>query len=80
MKRTTPLALPKPMFLTLDQVCALTTLTRTTIFNYCRDGHFPAPYQLGGATGRRVGWRVTEVLAWADKLTKADFDTEEDLV
>jgi len=78
MKRTPP-ALPKPMFLTLAQVCALTTLTRTTIFNYCRDGRFPAPYQLGGDTGRRVGWRVTEVMAWVDKLSKATFDTEEEL-
>ncbi|EOW0250685.1 TPA: AlpA family phage regulatory protein [Klebsiella pneumoniae] len=47
--------------LTTKQVCALTTLSRVTIWRYEVSGMFPARVQLGP---KRVAWHKAEVEAW----------------
>ena len=44
-------------------VCALTSLSRGTVYNYVKAGLFPRQVPLGR---RRVGWREAEVLAWLE--------------
>ena len=39
----------------------LTALSRTTIYDFIREGKFPKPIQLGP---RAVGWRESEVVGW----------------
>lgn len=58
MNETTPRA---PSILRRAQVQARTGLSRSTIYQYIHDGHFPAPLQLGP---RAVGWLESEVSAW----------------
>jgi len=50
-----------PSILRRAQVQARTGLSRSTIYQYIQDGHFPAPLQLGP---RAVGWLESEVSAW----------------
>lgn len=50
-----------PSILRRAQVQARTGLSRSTIYQYIQDGHFPRPLQLGP---RAVGWLESEVSAW----------------
>lgn len=54
--------------LTTKQVCALTTLSRITIWRYESAGMFPARVQLGP---KRVAWRKSEVEAWLESRLPA---------
>ena len=47
----------------IGAVCALTSLSRGTVYNYVNAGLFPRQVPLGR---RRVGWREAEVLAWLE--------------
>lgn len=47
--------------LTTKQVCALTTLSRTTVWRFEAAGIFPARVQLGP---KRVAWVKADVEAW----------------
>jgi len=49
--------------LRLKAVCALTGLSRSTLWRMCRRGEFPQPLKL---TARLIGWRAAEALAWLD--------------
>lgn len=43
------------------QVEAQTGLSRSTLYDYIREGRFPAPVRIGT---RAVGWLASEVDAW----------------
>lgn len=45
------------------QVEARTGLSRSTIYDLMRDGHFPKPVSLGS---QAVGWVESEVGAWVE--------------
>lgn len=47
--------------ITLGRVTEKTTLGRSTVYNYMREGKFPASVRLGE---RHVGWVEAEVDAW----------------
>lgn len=50
-----------PTFLRRKQVEARTGLSRATIYNFFRNGTFPAPVKLGP---RAVGWVEAEISDW----------------
>ncbi|HMN42932.1 MAG TPA: AlpA family phage regulatory protein [Povalibacter sp.] len=43
------------------EICAMTTLSKTTLYARIKEGSFPKAIQLGP---KAVGWREDEVLAW----------------
>lgn len=51
----------EPAFLRRKQVETRTGLSRSTIYQYIKDGIFPKPIPLGP---RAVGWLESEVSAW----------------
>ncbi|MCE8520825.1 AlpA family transcriptional regulator [Ruegeria pomeroyi] len=42
-------------------------LSRSTIYDWMKEGKFPAPIALGK---RMVGWRESDIEAWLDGLPK----------
>jgi prophage regulatory protein len=52
----------------LAKVMDKTTLGRSTIYAYVKDGKFPAPIKLGD---RAIGWIDAEIDAWIDERIKA---------
>lgn len=52
----------------LPQVMSKTTLGKSTIYAYVKEGKFPAPVKIGD---RAVGWVEEEVSAWLDERIKA---------
>ena len=54
---------PAPTILRRMQVQARTGLSRSTLYQYVKDGHFPSPVLLGL---RAVGWRESDVNHWID--------------
>lgn len=59
----------KPLFLDLPNVAAFVSLSESSIQKLITKDEFPKPRQL---SGRRVGWRVSEIEAWADERPIAD--------
>ena len=51
----------EPAFLPRKQVETRTGLSRSTIYQYVKDGAFPKPVRLGL---RAVGWLESDVSAW----------------
>ena len=54
--------------LRISEVCALTGLSRTTIWRRTNDGSFPPPIRLGPEGTRAKGWRLSDIQAWIDDL------------
>ena len=54
--------------LKLEEVMAITTLGKTSIYTKVKEGAFPAPLQLGE---RAVAWRESEVSDWMQGLARA---------
>lgn len=54
--------------ITLGQVTEKTTLGRSTVYNYMKDGRFPACVRLGD---RHVGWVEAEVDDWVQQRAAA---------
>lgn len=52
-----------PIFLDLPAVVQAVALSESTVQELVRQGQFPPPRQL---SGRRVGWLVRELEAWAE--------------
>lgn len=52
-----------PIFLDLPAVAEVVALSVSTVQELVRQGQFPPPRQL---SGRRVGWLVRELEAWAE--------------
>ena len=50
----------------LPEVCGRVSLSRSTIWAYCRAGTFPKPIKLGA---RAVGWNEAAVTAWIEART-----------
>ena len=61
----------QPAILRIDEVTALTGLSKATIWRRVGAGDFPAQVRLGGPTSRAVGWRRTDVEAWIASLQAA---------
>jgi prophage regulatory protein len=57
----------EPAFLRRKQVEARTGLSRSTIYQYIKDGVFPKPVPLGP---RAVGWLESEVRDWIAERVK----------
>ncbi|WP_144946610.1 helix-turn-helix transcriptional regulator [Pseudomonas oryzihabitans] len=51
--------------LTTNQVLAILTISRCTLYRWVKAGNFPAPVCLGP---RLQAWREAEVNAWIDAL------------
>ncbi|WP_349568448.1 helix-turn-helix transcriptional regulator [Azotobacter salinestris] len=49
--------------LNTQTVCKTLSISRPTLWRWCRDGIFPQSRQIGP---RRVGWLASEVQAWLD--------------
>jgi prophage regulatory protein len=56
----------------LQRVTAKTTLGRSTLYAYMRDGKFPASIRLGD---RHIGWIEEEVDAWVKGRVEASRGT-----
>ena len=56
--------------LRLDDVIALTKLSKTSIYGAIRSEGFPKPLRL---TKRARGWRASEVAAWLESRERVDF-------
>lgn len=58
--------------LNLKATCAITTLSKSIIYELIRAGKFPKPIQIPNT--RRVAWQAAEIEAtitsWADKSDK----------
>lgn len=47
-------------FITIEEVCAATTLAPSTIYKHMALGRFPRSVRIGG----RSGWSEREIAAW----------------
>ena len=56
-------ALEERRFCRLPDVLKLTGMSRSTIYVWISEGHFPKPYRLGL---RAVGWLESDVAEWLD--------------
>ena len=52
-----------PLILRRPQVQQRTGLSRSTLYQYIQDGHFPRPVSLGP---RAVGWLESDVNTWIE--------------
>ncbi len=57
-----------PRLLDVKDVKQLTTLGRTTIYQYVKDNKFPKPLRLGA---NKIRWREDEVVEWLQTLPRA---------
>lgn len=55
---------PTPILISMKDVCALTSLSRTMVNRLRSQGRFPTPVELGE---RRVAFVRSEVLTWIEK-------------
>lgn len=53
--------------LRLKQVCELTGLKRSTVYNRIAEGSFPKQFPLGG---RAVGWLASDVDSWINRIVE----------
>ncbi|WP_342617543.1 AlpA family phage regulatory protein [Rhodoferax sp. GW822-FHT02A01] len=60
--------LDQPGFLNIDQVLALTTVSRSGWYDGIQKGTYPSPVPLGGK--RRVGWRTQDIKKLLGDLAK----------
>jgi predicted DNA-binding transcriptional regulator AlpA len=58
----------EPLLLRLREVVALVSAHRSTVIRWVALGEFPAPVRL---PGRRVAWRLAEVIAWTEARERA---------
>lgn len=47
----------------LKRVINVTGLSRTSIYNYMKEGSFPRPHKIGA---RSIGWNSHEVMSWVN--------------
>ncbi|MBE0624548.1 MAG: AlpA family transcriptional regulator [Burkholderiales bacterium] len=66
----------EPAFLRRKQVETRTGLSRSTIYQYIKDGVFPKPVPLGP---RAVGWLESEVSDWIGERVKIARDGSQQL-
>jgi len=59
----------EPLYVDIEGAIVLTSLSKSTIEAEVRAGNFPKPRQLAG---RRTGYLVTEVKAWAESRPVSD--------
>ena len=54
--------------LTIEEVCAVTKMSRSTVYKKVKSGEFPKPIRLGR---RMVRWRRWEVETWISSRPEA---------
>jgi prophage regulatory protein len=64
----TPAANDNRILVSINDVCEMTSLSRTAISKFRAAGSFPAEVTLGE---RRIGFVKTEVLAWIEQRIAA---------
>ncbi|WP_435656890.1 helix-turn-helix transcriptional regulator [Brucella pituitosa] len=57
-----------PRLLDVNDVKRLTTLGKTTIYQYVKDDKFPKPLRLGA---NKIRWREDEIVEWLESLPRA---------
>ncbi len=57
-----------PILLDVNDVKRLTTLGKTTIYQYVKDDRFPKPVRLGA---NKIRWREDEIVEWLESLPRA---------
>ncbi len=60
-------------FLRLREVKQITGLSRSSIYEYMDQGHFPKQIPLGPRT---VGWSSSEIYAWVDEKIERSLERE----
>ena len=55
----------------IDEVCALTGLSRTTIWRRINAGTFPPSFPLGPKGTRAVGWLLSDIQTWIAQTAAA---------
>lgn len=58
--------------LRLEEVKAVTGLSRSTIYAWCSEGSFPKAISLGG---RSVGWLESEIANWLQNCVRQSRNT-----
>jgi prophage regulatory protein len=53
------------LYLSVDQVAQRFGVSKDTIWRWKRNGEFPKPFKLGGATR----WRLSDLEEWESQLT-----------
>lgn len=59
----------KPAYLDMPGACTFAAISETTLQKLVREEQFPRPRVL---SGRRVGWLVRELEAWAESRPVSD--------
>lgn len=59
----------KPLFVSLEEVVILLSISTTSLQRMVRSGEFPAPRKI---SPRRVAWLVREVEEWAESRPISD--------
>lgn len=57
----------------LKDVIQITSLSRSSIYDYMSKGNFPKPIKLGV---RAVGWRSADIAAWLDSRVLSNGETQ----
>ena len=52
-------------FVYRNEILSITGKSYTTIWRWCKDGHFPAPKQIGP---RSIAWLASDVKAWQKRV------------
>ena len=68
MSKTDEKAAPAERILNEAEVVKMVGVSRVTIYTWERDGRFPRRRQLGP---KRVGWLLSDILNWMQKLPPA---------
>jgi prophage regulatory protein len=55
----------------MPELCETVGLSKSTIYNYIRAGHFPKPVCLGGPNCRAMGWKSRDVHRWMESRQSA---------
>jgi len=53
------------LYLSVDQVAQRFNVSKDSIWRWKRNGEFPKPFKLGGATR----WRLSDIEDWESRLT-----------
>lgn len=60
--------IPPTKLIKLREVLALTTLSKSSVYDFINQGRFPKPVSLGA---RSVAWIEGEVLSWIEERANA---------
>lgn len=74
-KAPDPIPAEPDRILKLKEVSEMTSLARSTIYNYIQEGTFPRGVNLG--KDRRVGWRLSDIQKWIRDLEPVELQSQQ---